>query len=104
MNYLKYKINLSSGLIWNFQLFSVINQFFFLNITVGKSDLKCREINEILQKIYYFHIWEGGCLSQELFLLEERLYLKCPCVEISVIKKLIWKGLSQLTQRSNVLP
>lgn len=60
MNYLKYKINLSSGLIWNFQLFSVINQFFFKNITVGKSDLKCREINEILQKIYYFHIWEGG--------------------------------------------
>lgn len=60
MNYLKYKINLSSGLTWNFQLFSVINQVFFKNITVGKSDLKCREINEILQKIYYFHIWEGG--------------------------------------------
>lgn len=69
MNYLKYKINLSSGLIWNFQLFSVINQFFFLNITVGKSDLKCREINEILQKIYYFHIWEGGVFKSRVISL-----------------------------------
>lgn len=75
MNYLKYKINLSSGLIWNFQLFSVINQFFLLNITVGKSDLKCREINEILQKIYYFHIWEGGFKSRVISLGRKALSL-----------------------------